>query len=139
MTEPIALYFGCARGVWDRDVGHFWYGQNGRRLGLSSPAGVPWQKVDGALAPREPNYPRGEKPEGVAALHHKDGWTALAFWDRTGDSRGNSSSTFFFEGEMSFDVALVVAREKFPALFARFDRAGLVVVQDAQSDACAVP
>lgn len=126
--DPVVLYFGCAHGVWDRDVGHFFYSEDGRRVGLSSPEALPWKKVDGALAPR---VGRSEKPQGVAAIHHKDGWTALSFWDRTGDERGNSSSTFFIEGEAPFEVALGIARERFPRLFARFDRAGLEVVPDA--------
>lgn len=128
--QPIVLYFGCRQGVnGDREAGHYFYDDRLRSVRYDRAlAVIPWDRVDGALAPR---VGRAEKPQGVAALHHKDGWTALAFWDRTGDTRGNSSSTFFIEGEAPFDVALGIARETFPSLFARFERAGLAVVLDA--------
>jgi len=110
-----AYYFGCYG-----PAGHVWHGQGMRSLGLSGAEGTPWLAgdVDGGLAPRDG---RDELPQGVAALHHRDGWTALSFWDRTGDSRGNSNSTFVLEAELDFDQALALARELFPELFARFD------------------
>lgn len=125
-AERRVLFFGC-----DGRPGHGWFGP-----GLSSVSwrhevrGVcPWDSggIDAMLAPRtEPRQPgdrrvRGEElTQGVAALHHRDGWTALSFWDRTGDSRPNSNSTFVVEGILAFDEVVAVAREHFPQLFARF-------------------
>lgn len=119
-----AWYFGCPRGVWGhREAGHRFCWPGGSdvlaREGVRNPWGM---KVDGGLAPRKWDSRRApECPQGVAALHHKDGWTALSFWDRTGDSRSNSSSTFLFDAVLDFDAARVAAREQFPALFERFD------------------
>lgn len=131
MTEPGAYYFGCTRGINSREAGHFFYDTNLRSVGLSSTRlGLPWEHVDGVLAPRlyEGRY-APECPQGEAALHHKDGWTALAFWDRTGDSRGNSSSTFFFEGTLDYQEALARARVLFPAVLDRFEAGGLRVTK----------
>ncbi len=116
-----AFYFGCARGVWGhREAGHYFYAPGGRSA-REAEAVNPWGHVDGKLAPREyEGRSAPECPQGVAALHHKDGWTALAFWDRTGDSRGNSNSTFLFDATLTFEEALAAARENFPALFERF-------------------
>lgn len=46
--------------------------------------------------------------------------TALSFWDRTVDRRGNSSSNFFFDSHLNFDDALADAREHWPHIFERF-------------------
>jgi hypothetical protein len=125
-----AYYFGC----WQRS-GHYFF-----LPGMKSPWRerretpeeiVPWGfDVDSRLAPLADGstkekgryrYSAGEAPNGVALLHHRDGWTALSFWDNSVDSRGNSSSTFIFEDTLDFDEALVRARELFPQVFERFD------------------
>lgn len=62
-----------------------------------------------------------KQPQGKALVHHRDGWTALAFWDRTGDSRGNSCSVFVLEGDLDFDQALAAAGKLFPEVFERID------------------
>jgi hypothetical protein len=114
-----AVYFGCARGVWGhREAGHYAYSPSGRSGGRYGDPIGPWKHVDGTLAPMD-GY-RREAPQGHAVLHHKDGWTALSFWDRSGDSRGNSNSNFFFDATLTFEEALAAARERFPDLFARF-------------------
>lgn len=130
-----AYYFGCTRGVWgDTQAGHGFCGPHGRSVsGRDVEAANPWGMLDGKLAPKDhygevvfgiDDRRRAERaaecPQGVAALHHKDGWTALSFWDRTGDSRDNSNSTFLFDAALSFDEAVAATREHFPALFARF-------------------
>jgi hypothetical protein len=108
-----AFYFGCYG-----QAGHYFHDERMRHRWEAEQI-VPWGfKVDGGLAPTI-GY-RQEAPQGHAALHHKAGWTALSFWDRSGDSRGNSSSTFLFEDTLTFDEALAEARERFPALFKRF-------------------
>lgn len=57
--------------------------------------------------------------EGVAKVHHLGGWTALAFWDRSVDSRPGSNSVFIFRGELTFDAAVARAKEKFPTVWGR--------------------
>jgi hypothetical protein len=119
-----ALYFGCPRGVWHyREAGHRFVAPSGNPLKTwVSQAQQPWGlKVDGGLAPREWDSRRApEMPQGVAALHHKDGWTALSFWDRSGDSRPASNSTFIFDAALDFDQAVAAARAHFAGLFERF-------------------
>ncbi len=82
----------------------------------------PWPCPDGTLAPTLPAglRDRREAPQGVAALHHKDGWTALSFWDRSGDHRGGSNTTFVVDETLDFDAMLSRAQADWPALFARF-------------------
>ena len=75
----------------------------------------PWgYEIDGGLCPA------GKEVEGQALLHHKDGWTALSFWDRSVDHRGKCNSSFLAEGKHSFDEMLAIAREHFPSVIARF-------------------
>lgn len=119
-----ALYFGCPRGVYGyREAGHRFVAPGGAAVrSVDGERAQPWGMLDGKLAPREWDSHRApEMPQGVAALHHKDGWTALSFWDRTGDSRPASNSTFLIEGTLDFDEALAEARERFSLLFERFD------------------
>src|SRR5882672_9608130 len=79
ITEPI-YYFGCL------DVpGHSLHGSP--RLKLQD---TPWgTQLDGGLLKNTPDV-----VDGTVVLHWKEGWTAAAFWDRSGDSRGGSCSVF---------------------------------------------
>lgn len=121
-----AYFFGCARHVWGHTTaGHHWYGPRGRSPKRGEPGvyqwapnGVPWDTtIDSGLTP-DPNHPTG--PEGIFATHYLDGWTAISFWDRTGDQRGASNSTFVFDEILTPEAAVEKAREKFPELFERF-------------------
>jgi hypothetical protein len=51
--------------------------------------------------------------EGEALVHHKDGWTALAFWDRTVDKRGACCSVYLAEGIFTFEQMVEMAKERF--------------------------
>jgi hypothetical protein len=112
-----AFYFGCR----DR-AGHYLFDRFGRSVPASVQAKgpIPWEKIDGAIPPSARGLP-SHAPQGVAALHHRDGWTALGFWDRSVDHRGGSNSAFFFDRLLTFDLALSEAREFFPWVFARLD------------------
>lgn len=83
-----------------------------------------WETLDGQFAPRTKTkgaYEKGaEFPQGEARLTYIKGWTVVAFWDRTGDSRGNSNTAFVFDAFLGSADALRIAREKFPKLFERF-------------------
>jgi hypothetical protein len=99
------------------DEGHMLYGPDGR-----IPAGkqrfleLPWEKLDGDLAPRDP-----KQKQGVCRVHREKGWMAIAFWDRSGDDRGNSNSVFIVEGDdHTFPQALAIAQATFPAIYDRF-------------------
>jgi hypothetical protein len=47
------------------------------------------RRIDGGFCPQIEDAQSGE-----ARIHHVEGWTVLAFWDRSGDSRPSSHSTF---------------------------------------------
>lgn len=113
MTAPI-YYFGCGR-----DVGHYFYepgkpSSTSRNIVAVLPES--WQKVYDAGLP--PDKRRGQT-EGHAKLHHEQGWTALSFWDRSVDSRGNSHSTFFVRANLDFMPMLNLCAVKFPEVFER--------------------
>jgi len=104
----MALYYGCVG-----SPGHFMHRPGGRR---DWDANTPWGRTpDGTL------LAKNEKQiEGRAVIHHKDGWTALSFWDRSVDHRGGSNSNFFIADDLTFDQMLERAKAAFPEVFARF-------------------
>lgn len=104
------LFFGC----WGR-IGHFLWLPNGQWP--ESDAFLPWKRIDGVLAPQY----GGEQVEGSAEIHHKGGWTALAWWDRSVDTRDGSTAVLFAEGTYFVDEMLTLGRAHFPSVFSRFD------------------
>lgn len=98
-----------------------------RRLGND----LPWWHVGSKRAGKKgldtELAPKPKDKLGIAALHHENGWTALAFWDRSGDSRGNSNSVFIAEGEHSFAAMKQIAAEHFPRLWERCKGDALVL------------
>lgn len=106
-------FYGCMKGVAGHtEAGHYWRasdGSDGHKSG--SPFG---RYPDGTLCPE------GGQVQGAAILHQKDGWTAIGFWDRTGDDRGNSNSNFIVQGTYSFEEMCKLAQEAYPALWKRF-------------------
>jgi hypothetical protein len=114
------LYFGC-----HRESGHYFWKPGMRDRDCYPPQPLPWQHVDMALCPgvTDPEHPHRNRtrPEvqGEAALHHKDGWTALAFWNRSVDTRPASNSAFIAEGEHDFETMMQLARDHFPEVVRR--------------------
>lgn len=119
------IYFGCL--AKPTSAGHFLHRPDlhhssketsllMERLGIHP-------KIDGGFCPGADDRRRlGEvkQVEGHAKLtHHKD-YTILAFWDRTGDGRGNSNSAFIEGGTHTFDEMVAKAKEVFPTIWARF-------------------
>ena len=73
----------------------------------------PWGRwIDGSLPPQD------NDKEGNALIHHKDGWTALSFWDRTVDKRGGSHSTYIINKILNYDEMVALAQETFPERWA---------------------
>jgi hypothetical protein len=103
-----ALYFGCWAGL-----GHHFHLPGGRDAGSYREVQewLGFGGIDGKLNPSE--------RQGECALHHRNGWTALAFADRTVDTRGGSNSVFFFRGTLTFEEAVAAAGEHFPHIVAR--------------------
>lgn len=126
--KPRMLYFG----PWDRP-GHYLHDANGSKVseynewGRKMLRGFPWCSsgtgIDGVLQPgTEIRFGRRHtvrEVEGEALLHHRDGWTALSFWDRSVDSRGASNSTYFAEGAFTFDEMVAMAKDRFATRWKR--------------------
>lgn len=115
-AKPYMLYFGPLN-----EPGHVMYHDNGHKAYSSDKTGCPWKdwEIDGSLQPGCPDpedrlqrRTRAER-EGEARLHHKDGWTALSFWDRTIDKRSACNSTYLAKGLFTFDQMVELAKERF--------------------------
>lgn len=100
------IYFGCKG-----ETGHYLYIDGKRQLSTNI---IPWDQVDGVLCPFN-------RKAGSAKLHHKDGWTALAFWDYSIDKRPGSNSVFFIEGIHGFYHMIQFGKNYFPEIMKRFD------------------
>lgn len=96
------MYYGCYR-----EPGHHLWGPGMERVDVPE---LPWPELDRELAP-----PRARP--GEVALHHKDGWTALAFWDRSIDQQPGANSVFLIPEELDFDAAKALVSEAFPAVW----------------------
>lgn len=115
-----AYYFGCRN-----RPGHYLFDVHFRLTPYGGPKELPWKEreIDGRLCPNwraKGKHRNGPEIEGNALLHHKEGWTALAFWDRSVDRRGACNSVFFFEGTHTFEEAVELARATFPGVWSRF-------------------
>ncbi|HVJ09296.1 MAG TPA: hypothetical protein VM554_13020 [Acidisarcina sp.] len=136
MAEPRMLYFG----PWDR-AGHYLVGERGDGVYGARRGNFPWSEgdIDGSLQPwsdgtfgskHEGGYRRKEEaPQGVALVHHRGGWTALSFWDRSVDSRGACNSNYFAEGDFTFEQMVEMARIRFAY---RWNKMGFKVAEFVQ-------
>lgn len=102
------MYFG----VWGHTGHYLWnpdgsWPENCRQLS---------KEIDCNFAPDN----LGCQIEGKATLtHDATGQTIVAFWDRSGDPRGNSNSAFVAEGKHTFEAVMEEARKQFPHVFDR--------------------
>jgi hypothetical protein len=119
MTDPHdVLFWGCYR-----RAGHFLYGRGLRSVNHTGllPASLQPMRLDAQLAPKDP-----KQREGRARLHHLDGWTVIAWWDRSVDERMGSNSALLVRGTHSFGAVLLAAADAFPELLPRFGMLELV-------------
>jgi hypothetical protein len=115
------LYFGCID-----QPGH--YLVEGRKSVHRLQRDIPWTdaELDMTLCPgtKKVSYghsaDRKDQIEGHAKLTHRDGWTALAFWDRSVDHRYNSNSVFIIEGQHDAISAIAESHDAYPWLWERF-------------------
>jgi len=118
-TPYNVLYYG----QWGQP-GHYLLDEYGRTVRMAVQKSLlPWTEGQYYSLPpgfRRSGYDIIEAPQGHASLHRKGGWTALAFWDRSGDHRGNSMSCFFVRGEHTFDEVVQITKERLPSLWKRF-------------------
>lgn len=118
-------YFGCSKLRPKDPVGHYMH-NNQLRHDWDAENDLPesWRggKIDGGFAPKEfADRDKKEAPQGQALWVQCEGWTLISFWDRSGDSRGGSSSTFISKEHLTFDQMVAVAKEEFPQLWKRFN------------------
>ena len=102
-------YFGC----WDRP-GHYLVTPNGETISYYT-NDIPWVEKDGPLCPED------TRKEGIVKIHHKDGWTAAAFWDNSIDHRSGSNSVLFVEGILDITDIISTFKESFPQIYKRFN------------------
>jgi len=122
---PKMYYFG----PWDIP-GHYLFKENGCSTHREEDL-LPWaHQIDGCLQPGCRKNPRNnqwthervaDEVEGEALLHHKDGWTALSFWDRSVDTRFGCNSTYFAEGTFTFDEMVEMAKTRFSERWAKMN------------------
>lgn len=105
-----AYFFGCYG-----QPGHYLWQSNPMRC-IREPDDFPIRStvMDGGLLPRD------RQVEGEAVLWQSHNWTILTFWDRSGDSRRNSNSSFLLEGHWDFETAVQLATAAFPKVWERF-------------------
>src|SRR5260370_32574422 len=97
---PEIYYFGYMQAGYGHALMHC----NGSTAREDCIEGFPWQlhQLDATLCPGyQGPYKTPDQREGSALLHHESEWTALAFWDRSGDRRGMSNNPFIARGEHS--------------------------------------
>ena len=126
------FYFGCWSGP-----GHYLWQPNGHYAWQAERGDLPWSNLalDGDLCgdPRladhaRPSHWRADekhRPQLVARFHRRDGWAALAFWDRTVDCRYHSNSVFLVRGAITPAETLARFAEAFPGIAKRCE--GLVL------------
>lgn len=144
---PRMLYFGV---WWTDSSGHCLVDENGHGVRKEQRGSFPWNEwggdIDGKLQPHRKGCdlrsycPCTSDKQGVAALHHKDGWTALSFWDRSLDGRGGCNSNYFAAGTFTFDEMVSMAKARFSERWAKmdFDVVPLVSAQDTKTVASTV-
>jgi hypothetical protein len=117
LTEPLMVYFGPLT-----ESGHFMFYETGEKvLYRDGNALCPWpyNEIDGTLQPGHPEpgdrlqRRTRQMREGEALLHHKEGWTALSFWDFTVDKRPGCSSTYLAKGTFTFEQMVELAKARF--------------------------
>ena len=112
---PEMYYFG----PWN-EAGHSLFTEHGSSA-YKQEESLPWKvwEIDGKLQPHREGCQKrsycgcGSLPEGKALIHHKDGWTAISFWDRSVDERSACNSTYFAKGTFSFEEMVTMAKERF--------------------------
>ncbi len=117
-----AIYFGCR----NDDAGHYLWAPGMWRLTSSEERSLPIPLRSGVL---DSGYcpPDADQIQGRALLHRVHGYTVIAFWDRTADSRSGSNSAFVLFGTLSFWEAVDKAKESFPEVFERLKGTAVLV------------
>lgn len=117
MSLPEMYYFG----PWS-SPGHYLFHEDGNSAHRHE-AELPWTSgdFDARLQPHSlPCQKRGSQycsgrciGQGVAIVHHKDGWTALCFWDSSVDKRAGCNSSYIAKGTYNFGEMVSMAKTRF--------------------------
>lgn len=105
------LFHGC-----DGRPGHYLHSKDGVHWRYES---VPWGTMLDAGLLTNDYYGCDSRPDGKYVVQQKDGWTAVAFWDRSGDGRGGSNSVFLVNAEITGEELITLARQQWPEIFNR--------------------
>ena len=133
VTTVETYYFGCWRSIGH----HLWNPKLADRSGLQHydvekkiPKAIA-QRIDPCFCPGYdgPHKRDRAEVEGEAALHHVDGWTVLAWWDRSVDSRGACNSAIISKGLYDFTTMLEIGKAQMPHVMER-QRVPIVLVVD---------
>lgn len=111
-------FFGCGN-----RIGHYLHEPGGKPVHSAGPFW--WMELYGAFCPGRERPRHGPRPEVQSAckVTHVQGWTVLASWDRSVDERGTSNGAFLAEGTYGFEGMIALAREHFPQIVERVERA----------------
>src|SRR4051812_43443145 len=116
VTPPRVYYFGCGEGY-----GHFWFLPRGERTrGWQSSSAVAdamrtvFPRIDGIFTPND-----CPEVEGEAKLTYVNGWTVLAWWDRSVDHRGKANSALVCHLPRDFDQMVALLAILFPEVSRR--------------------
>ncbi len=93
-------YFGCLN-----EIEHYLYLSRGDRTLPDKE--TPWGfEMDAGLTPKGPR-----EQQGHVLITHKEGWTAMSWWDRTVDTRPGCNSAVLAEGEHDFQQMKSLLKE----------------------------
>jgi hypothetical protein len=110
-------YFGC----WD-EAGHYLFSPDGHSMSriMAERYGIPFRTelLDGLFAPR---YVKEDDTK--TQLIYVHGWTFLAMWDRSVDTRPGSNCVFLIGGNYDEDMMWTIARQRYPKIVARLKAA----------------
>ena len=124
-VSPV-YYFGC----WNH-AGHFLHDPSGRSLSREAVGpfdvyGKTGMPIDGKFTPGpHPQYgpSGGLQDDTFVALTYVRGWTVVAMWDNSIDSRPGSNAAFIAEGRLTEADMWALARQHYPQIVARLKAA----------------
>lgn len=112
MNEPTIYYFGVESAS---QRGHYLFNSEMRSVSMQQNE-LPFQSciLDAGLIPPNENQKHSEHFLSVI-----NGWTILSMWDRSGDPRPGSNSSFIAKGVMSQTEIEQLATRTFPEIWMR--------------------
>jgi hypothetical protein len=116
----VSVYFwGC----WERSGHHLWKPTGESIARPHQEIGLPWASIDGTLCPGANGLGwalASAQEEGLVRVSRLGGWTALAWWDRSVDTRHGSNAGLFADADLEPGDLLAEGFRLFPQIFGRF-------------------